>query len=111
MCGIVGYNGKREATPILIDSLKRLEYRGYDSAGIAVSNNSTVDVYKEKGRIVDLERILPKISGTVGIGHTRWATSRPLFREEQRTYQSRPYETLACIHETDTGADNAHPQQ
>lgn len=74
MCGIVGYNGKRQATPILIDSLKRLEYRGYDSAGIAVSNNSTVDVYKEKGRIVDLERILPKISGTVGIGHTRWAT-------------------------------------
>lgn len=74
MCGIVGYNGKNQAAAILIDSLKRLEYRGYDSAGIAVFDTSVVEVYKEKGRIVDLEKTLPKISGTVGIGHTRWAT-------------------------------------
>ncbi|GFO97967.1 glucosamine--fructose-6-phosphateaminotransferase [groundwater metagenome] len=74
MCGIVGYNGKNQAGAILIDSLKRLEYRGYDSAGIAVFDSNIVEVYKEKGRIVDLEKTLPHISGTVGIGHTRWAT-------------------------------------
>ncbi|MBU3968575.1 MAG: glutamine--fructose-6-phosphate transaminase (isomerizing) [Euryarchaeota archaeon] len=74
MCGIVGYNGKNQAAAILIDSLKRLEYRGYDSAGIAVFDTNVVEVYKEKGRIVDLEKTLPSISGTVGIGHTRWAT-------------------------------------
>ncbi len=74
MCGIVGYNGRNQVAPILIDSLKRLEYRGYDSAGIAVFNNETIDVYKDKGRIIDLERGLPEITGTAGIGHTRWAT-------------------------------------
>ncbi|VVB89715.1 Glutamine--fructose-6-phosphate aminotransferase [isomerizing] [uncultured archaeon] len=74
MCGIIGYSGRRQAAPILIDSLGRLEYRGYDSAGIAIFNNNTVEVYKDKGRIADLEKALPDISGTVGIGHTRWAT-------------------------------------
>jgi len=74
MCGIVGYNGKSQAASVLIDSLKRLEYRGYDSAGIAVFNDKTLEVYKEKGRIIDLEKTLPMISGTIGIGHTRWAT-------------------------------------
>ena len=74
MCGIVGYNGRSQAASVLIDSLKRLEYRGYDSAGIAVFNDKTLEVYKEKGRIIDLEKILPDISGTIGIGHTRWAT-------------------------------------
>jgi glucosamine--fructose-6-phosphate aminotransferase (isomerizing) len=74
MCGIVGYNGRKKAAPILIDSLKRLEYRGYDSAGIAVFNDRTIEVYKDKGRIVDLEKTLSNIPGTVGIGHTRWAT-------------------------------------
>lgn len=74
MCGIIGYNGRRQAAPILIDSLKRLEYRGYDSAGIAVFNSRAIKVYKDKGRIVDLEKTLPEILGTVGIGHTRWAT-------------------------------------
>ncbi len=74
MCGIIGYSGRRQAAPILIDSLSRLEYRGYDSAGIAIFNNNTVEVYKDKGRIVELEKALPDISGTVGIGHTRWAT-------------------------------------
>ncbi|KCZ73180.1 glucosamine--fructose-6-phosphate aminotransferase, isomerizing [Candidatus Methanoperedens nitroreducens] len=74
MCGIIGYNGIRQATNILIDSLKRLEYRGYDSAGIAVLNNKAIEVYKDKGRIIELERDLPEIISTVGIGHTRWAT-------------------------------------
>ncbi len=74
MCGIVGYNGKKQAAAILIDSLKRLEYRGYDSAGIAVFDRNVFEVYKEKGRIADLEKTLPDIPGTVGIGHTRWAT-------------------------------------
>lgn len=74
MCGIVGYNGKAQAASVLIDSLKRLEYRGYDSAGIAVFNDKTLEVFKEKGRIIDLEKILPVVSGTIGIGHTRWAT-------------------------------------
>ena len=74
MCGIVGYNGRAQAASILIDSLKRLEYRGYDSAGIAVFNGKTLEFFKEKGRIIDLEKTLPDISGTIGIGHTRWAT-------------------------------------
>ena len=73
MCGIVGYAGKRQASVVLIDSLKRLEYRGYDSAGIAVFN-SGIKVYKDKGRIIDLEKVLPEIFGNIGIGHTRWAT-------------------------------------
>lgn len=74
MCGIIGYSGRKQAAPILINSLERLEYRGYDSAGIAVFNDNTLEVYKDKGRIADLEKILPSIKGTVGIGHTRWAT-------------------------------------
>jgi len=74
MCGIVGYSGNKQAAAILIDSLKRLEYRGYDSAGIAVFDNNGMEVYKEKGRIVELEKDLPEISGFIGIGHTRWAT-------------------------------------
>lgn len=74
MCGIVGYNGRKQAAPILIDSLKRLEYRGYDSAGIAVFNENSIEVYKDKGKIADVEKMLPEITGTIGIGHTRWAT-------------------------------------
>ncbi len=76
MCGIVGYVGGRQAAPILIRGLRTLEYRGYDSAGIAVSDKGTVDVRKRVGRIDNLEEVLadqpPK--GTIGIGHTRWAT-------------------------------------
>ncbi len=74
MCGIVGYVGKQEATPILLDALKRLEYRGYDSAGIAVLTDKGLSVYKTEGKISDLESKLPDIKGTCGIGHTRWAT-------------------------------------
>ncbi|MFT4668806.1 MAG: glucosamine--fructose-6-phosphate aminotransferase (isomerizing) [Flavobacteriaceae bacterium] len=77
MCGIVGYIGKREAYPIIINGLKRLEYRGYDSAGIALFDGSGIQLSKTKGKVVDLEaRVASEISskGNLGIGHTRWAT-------------------------------------
>src|SRR6202040_3849002 len=75
MCGIVGYIGKRDATPILMEGLHRVEYRGYDSAGIAVMRSGELQVAKCKGRVRDLENILPKrFKGAPGIAHTRWAT-------------------------------------
>ena len=76
MCGIVGYVGFREAFPIVINGLRRLEYRGYDSAGVAIVDNGTPKIYKVKGKVSDLVDFIgdkPK-SGTIGIGHTRWAT-------------------------------------
>ncbi|HEV8595905.1 MAG TPA: glutamine--fructose-6-phosphate transaminase (isomerizing) [Thermoplasmata archaeon] len=76
MCGIIGYAGYRTALPILIDSLKRLEYRGYDSAGVAVVQDG-VTIVKDKGFIANLEAQLPDLTGVVGIGHTRWATHGP----------------------------------
>src|SRR5690349_3501381 len=75
MCGIVGYIGPKDAAPILIAGLHRLEYRGYDSAGIAVAKGSKLDVLKCKGKVRDLEKLAPEhLEGTVGIAHTRWAT-------------------------------------
>lgn len=77
MCGIIGYIGDNSASPVLIDGLKKLEYRGYDSAGIAVFSEGEVCVKKTKGRIADLEQKLViegTPAGSVGIGHTRWAT-------------------------------------
>ena len=75
MCGIVAYIGKREAYPILVKGLQRLEYRGYDSAGVAMLNGA-LNVYKCKGKVSDLEKFTTgkDIKGTIGIGHTRWAT-------------------------------------
>ena len=73
MCGIVGYAGGRDAQPILIDCLKRLEYRGYDSAGIAIVDE-TLGIFKSKGEIAVLESLMPAMKGTLGIAHTRWAT-------------------------------------
>jgi glutamine---fructose-6-phosphate transaminase (isomerizing) len=75
MCGIVGYIGKQEAYPILIKGLERLEYRGYDSAGVALMNG-TLNIYKKKGKVADLKKFISNknTSGHVGIGHTRWAT-------------------------------------
>ena len=75
MCGIVGYIGESEAFPILINGLKRLEYRGYDSAGVALLNGE-LDVHKRKGKVKDLEDLLlsKNTHGNIGIGHTRWAT-------------------------------------
>jgi glucosamine--fructose-6-phosphate aminotransferase (isomerizing) len=75
MCGIVGYIGKRDATPILLEGLHRLEYRGYDSAGIAVVRDGALRTAKCKGRVRDLEQAVPpRFRGSPGIAHTRWAT-------------------------------------
>lgn len=77
MCGIVGYIGDNKATPILLNGLEKLEYRGYDSAGVAVYQNHSVEVVKSKGRLKNLCDILTSdnhMTGTLGIGHTRWAT-------------------------------------
>lgn len=76
MCGIVGYVGSGNATNFLIDGLRRLEYRGYDSAGIAVYENGKINIEKKQGRLVNLENELKKhpLQGHIGIGHTRWAT-------------------------------------
>jgi len=76
MCGIVGYVGKEQAAPIIIEGLRRLEYRGYDSAGIAISNRSTIHTIKEVGKLSALISLLKgnTPTGTTGIGHTRWAT-------------------------------------
>ncbi len=73
MCGIVGYIGKKKAQPVILNCLSKLEYRGYDSCGIAISGNN-LQVYKDIGRVKALEKTLPSLEGTVGIGHTRWAT-------------------------------------
>ncbi|MDY0130429.1 MAG: glutamine--fructose-6-phosphate aminotransferase, partial [Methanosarcina vacuolata] len=74
MCGIVGYAGENSAASVIIESLKKLEYRGYDSAGISILG-SGIDTYKSVGKIVNLEATIPEgLSGNIGIGHTRWAT-------------------------------------
>lgn len=76
MCGIVGYIGEKQAASIMLDGLKKLEYRGYDSAGIAVYDQGEIEIRKKKGRLVMLEEEMDKnpVEGTMGIGHTRWAT-------------------------------------
>jgi glutamine---fructose-6-phosphate transaminase (isomerizing) len=99
MCGIVGYIGNREAYPILIKGLQRLEYRGYDSAGIALMNNGKLNVYKAKGKVADLVQFAEQkdIKGNIGIAHTRWAT-----HGEPNTVNAHPHysqsEELAIIH-------------
>src|SRR5947208_15398535 len=79
MCGIVGYVGCREAEPILLEGLRRLEYRGYDSAGLATLTGPRLHLRKRAGRIAELARHLSErpAPGTVGISHTRWATHGP----------------------------------
>jgi glucosamine--fructose-6-phosphate aminotransferase (isomerizing) len=76
MCGIVGYIGDKQATPILLEGLTKLEYRGYDSAGIAILNDGNINIKKAKGRLNVLKELVEKdnMEGTIGIGHTRWAT-------------------------------------
>lgn len=94
MCGIVGYVGKRQAYPILIKGLHRLEYRGYDSAGLALVNGQgTLNVFKSKGKVADLERFVESkdLDGTIGIAHTRWAT------------HGEPNQTNAHPHYSDSG--------
>ena len=79
MCGIVGYVGPRDATPIILAGLKRLEYRGYDSAGVAVLEDGRITVRRDAGKLSNLEKLVAEqpISGHIGIGHTRWATHGP----------------------------------
>ena len=100
MCGIVGYLGKREAYPILIKGLRRLEYRGYDSAGVAMINESgDLNVYKTKGKVDNLTEYCndKDVSGSVGIAHTRWAThGEPSSRNAHPHYSSS--HNLAIIH-------------
>src|SRR4051812_1130570 len=76
MCGIVGYVGKQKAAPLIIEGLKRLEYRGYDSAGVAVLQNGRFEVAKKIGRVANLEKEAAqhRLTGSYGMGHTRWAT-------------------------------------
>ena len=80
MCGIIGYNGFRETSKVLINSLKRLEYRGYDSAG-AASIDKKLYVYKEIGGVYNLEKHNKSLKGSIGIGHTRWATHGGVTKE------------------------------
>ncbi|RKD73569.1 glutamine--fructose-6-phosphate transaminase [Sinobaca qinghaiensis] len=89
MCGIVGYIGNEQAADILLKGLKKLEYRGYDSAGIALVGNEGIDLYKEQGRIAVLEEAVgTEAPGTIGIGHTRWATHGPPSRLNAHPHQS-----------------------
>ncbi|WP_368505935.1 glutamine--fructose-6-phosphate transaminase (isomerizing) [Alkalihalophilus sp. As8PL] len=89
MCGIVGYVGTEDAKEILLRGLEKLEYRGYDSAGIAVANDNGVHVFKEKGRIAALREVVDtSVDGTVGIGHTRWATHGEPSRKNAHPHQS-----------------------
>ncbi len=88
MCGIVGYIGNKKALPIIIDGLKNLEYRGYDSAGIALKENNNIKIYKSIGKISNLEKILDKsVESTIGIGHTRWATHGGITKENAHPHQ------------------------
>lgn len=99
MCGIVGYIGKREASPLLIEGLSKLEYRGYDSAGVAIISEDKINIEKSKGRLKNLENKLEDapLKGGLGIGHTRWAThgepsdtnSHPHFNKDK---------TIAVVH-------------
>lgn len=89
MCGIVGYNGLLDAKEILLKGLEKLEYRGYDSAGIAVHNEEGVTIFKEKGRIADLRKAVDDdVEANVGIGHTRWATHGVPNRVNAHPHQS-----------------------
>jgi glucosamine--fructose-6-phosphate aminotransferase (isomerizing) len=94
MCGIVGYVGDQEAVPILLDGLRRLEYRGYDSAGVAVLHEGTIEVRRSVGKLANLEKALADraIHGRTGIGHTRWAThGKP---SEQNAH---PHRSDGCV--------------
>lgn len=99
MCGIVGYLGNKEAYPILIKGLKRLEYRGYDSAGIVVMKDHDFKLFKRKGKVSDLEELIGSQdnAGTLGIGHTRWATHGPPNDTNSHPHLSES-ENLGIIH-------------
>ena len=93
MCGIIGYIGPKPVVPVILDGLRRLEYRGYDSAGIAVVNNGHMDVRRSAGKLSNLETAVLRspLDGQYGLGHTRWAT------------HGRPTEENAHPHRDGTG--------
>ena len=99
MCGIVGYIGPKEATPLLIEGLKRLEYRGYDSAGVAVYDGETLETRRAAGKIAKLEGALAAdpVTGKVGIAHTRWATHGPPTEKNAHPHLSTD-DTVAVVH-------------
>src|SRR5438067_11361601 len=88
MCGIVGYVGRAEAAPILLDGLRRLEYRGYDSAGVAIVNGQQIETRKCAGRIGNLARLMTEKppGGQYGVSHTRWATEGKVNDEYAHPY-------------------------
>ncbi len=100
MCGIVGYVGKKKALPILLDGLSKLEYRGYDSAGVAIINKSEIEVRKAKGRLAELRALVENddsLYGGTGIGHTRWATHGKPSPENAHPHMS-PDGKVAIVH-------------
>ncbi len=99
MCGIVGYLGPKEAYPILVKGLKRLEYRGYDSAGVALLNGNGIEIFKKKGKVVKMEGLIPEQTpkAKLGIGHTRWATHGIPSDENSHPHYSQS-KKIAIIH-------------
>lgn len=99
MCGIIGYIGKKKATPILINGLLRLEYRGYDSAGIATIESDKIAIMKDKGRVKNLENLkgINDLNGTIGIAHTRWATHGKPSKENAHPHYDNN-KTFAVVH-------------
>lgn len=99
MCGIVGYNGNKKACPILINGLKKLEYRGYDSAGISVMESNNIIIKKDKGRVANLENIegIESLNGTLGIAHTRWATHGKPSKENAHPHMDNS-KTFSVVH-------------
>src|SRR6185295_6195074 len=99
MCGIVGYVGSKLADSVLLFGLYRLEYRGYDSAGVAVLDDGEIEIRKDQGKIRNLEKLLKEhpVEGTVGIGHTRWAThGEPSAINAHPQYNSQ--QNIAVVH-------------
>jgi len=96
VCGIIGYVGYRDARTVLIESLKRLDYRGYDSAGVAIIDKK-LKIYKEVGEIAQVEKQIPLLKGTTGIGHTRWATHGAVTKENAHPHLSCD-KKIAIIH-------------
>ncbi len=100
MCGIVGYLGKKSAVPIVLAALKKLEYRGYDSSGIAIYNNDQLKIFKEAGKIIQLESSLPKPDMTmsnIAIAHTRWATHGEPTKKNAHPHHDK-YNNIALVH-------------
>ena len=99
MCGIVGYIGNKKACPILLAGLSRLEYRGYDSAGISTIENNGLSIMKDKGRVKNLTNLdgINNLEGTIGIAHTRWATHGKPSKENSHPHQDNS-KTFSVVH-------------